>query len=573
MDIDLFVSHGGTIKVANDGSVAGLLVRFGSPDTCDSDREFFTAKTDYGFDGRATIETPIYYHHGLDPAVGRTRLGYGTLKMVDDGVWFEGQLDKRKKYVKRIIQLAAMKDEGDRPVLGMSSGSLPHLVETRAAAKNTREITSWPLGGDASLTPTPADHRTYCTAIKSSEPAPTLEELCTRHAIKSAKADDAADAPVPHEGLLVSLVPPADVAAKLALEGGEPASELHVTLTYSKAEEPYDELTWCRVVTRIQQYVANYLGPFTGQIAGVGRFSATPTSDGKDVFYASVDVPGLSALREMIRETVRGAGCAAAKDHGFTPHMTLAYLEPDAEAPLARLEPIRVRFDHIRVSLGGRSVPIPLPSTSTNEHLKSEDVAAKGELAAALAAAEVRRRYWDLQSAFDDCVRAIGDDVEDGDTDDARERLVALVEEHAAKLLEYALATIGVAGDAAEDAKKSFRVTRLLAGLKSLQDEVSAVLAANDDLTKRYSSIAEKVRDDCAKGMKAALSAARRSRFEMTRDALRGYGKSAIGNADAIDALLDEAQPTPKDEPAPAAKSYAFELAKLRIRARLARAS
>src|SRR4051794_18031113 len=89
---NLMVSRGSGITVKADGTIEGMLVRFGSPDAADTDGEFFTAKTDFGFDGREEMETALYYHHGLDPTVGLARIGTGTLKMVKGGVFFRGQL-------------------------------------------------------------------------------------------------------------------------------------------------------------------------------------------------------------------------------------------------------------------------------------------------------------------------------------------------------------------------------------------------------------------------------------------------------------------------------------------------
>jgi 2'-5' RNA ligase len=46
-----------------------------------------------------------------------------------------------------------------------------------------------------------------------------------------------------------------------------------------------------------------------------------------------MDLPGLAQLRHELLEEVEKAGFAVHKDHDFTPHMTLKYLEKNEEFP------------------------------------------------------------------------------------------------------------------------------------------------------------------------------------------------------------------------------------------------
>lgn len=172
---DSIVLLGGAVKAKGEGKVGGYLVLFGSEEEKDLSGEFFTKSTDFDtdFPGRATP----YYHHGLDPEVGVRKLSETKAEIgVDDvGVWIDAQLNMRDKYAAAVYKMA------DEEKLGWSSGTAPHLVET----KESGEILHWPLGLDASLTPTPCDSRNLVSTkscirpLKSLAP-PTLAQLTGR---------------------------------------------------------------------------------------------------------------------------------------------------------------------------------------------------------------------------------------------------------------------------------------------------------------------------------------------------------------------------------------------------------
>jgi len=150
------ITFGSEVKALGGGRVGGYLVRYSSPDDPDLTGDFFTAETDFGdADG-----APVLYHHGLDETIKRRKLGRGQFKRDDVGVWVEAQLTLRDEYEKAIYEMA------EAGALGWSSGTAGHLVEREPAGKAAR-ITSWPLGLDASLTPTPAEPRNAATTLKA----------------------------------------------------------------------------------------------------------------------------------------------------------------------------------------------------------------------------------------------------------------------------------------------------------------------------------------------------------------------------------------------------------------------
>ena len=152
---ETLVYPGGEVKALGDGRVGGYLVRFTNPDDVDLEGEYFDAATDYG----TARESAAYYNHGMDARIGKRTLGTGALKSDDVGVWIEAQLQLRDEYEKAVYQLARAGK------LGWSSGTAAHLVEKERKGSAVH-ITRWPLGLDASLTPTPAEPRNMAMPLK-----------------------------------------------------------------------------------------------------------------------------------------------------------------------------------------------------------------------------------------------------------------------------------------------------------------------------------------------------------------------------------------------------------------------
>lgn len=156
---DTVIVQGGEVKALPGGNVGGYLVRFGDAKTLDLVGDYFDATTDFG----VADKTAILYHHGLDAKIRRRSIGNGIIGRDEVGVWVEAQLDLRDEYEQMIYKMA----QDDK--LGWSSGTASHLVEREPAGKGYH-IKSWPLGLDASMTPTPAEPRNTVITLKSLMP-------------------------------------------------------------------------------------------------------------------------------------------------------------------------------------------------------------------------------------------------------------------------------------------------------------------------------------------------------------------------------------------------------------------
>ena len=171
MNEDMLIAFGSEVKALGDGKIGGYLIRFTTPDDPDLIEEYFDATTDFGFKG--SISTPLWFHHRISLKAtvnGKPReilikdqIGDGMLTLNEQGVYIEAILKARADY-ERIIRCTLK-------VLGWSSGTAPHLVDREVVGK-AQHITRWPLGQDASVTPTPAEYRNQVVSLKSFTHAP-----------------------------------------------------------------------------------------------------------------------------------------------------------------------------------------------------------------------------------------------------------------------------------------------------------------------------------------------------------------------------------------------------------------
>jgi HK97 family phage major capsid protein len=249
IDMDTLIAGGKSVKALGDGRIGGYLVTFSDAASPDLKDDYFTKETDFGDQESA----PVYYQHGLDPKLGRTRLGRASHKIDDIGVWAEAQLQMHSEYVQ---WLYAQVEAGK---MGWSSGTASHLVEREQTGK-TYFIKSWPLGLDDSLTFTPAEPRNTVIPLKTlSDMLPPIPDNL------EASAEGTGD--VPHsEGATVKAIPPLET-----LEG----SIMEIT------EEKFTELMTSGVAQGVEQAMKSL--PVTPPPASV-----TVISDPADHPFANV---------------------------------------------------------------------------------------------------------------------------------------------------------------------------------------------------------------------------------------------------------------------------------------------
>lgn len=141
-------------------------------------------------------------------------------------------------------------------------------------------------------------------------------------------------------GVMVALFLDDADAAMLAVPGGEEPDQLHVTLAYlGKIDRD-----------AVEQAVAGFAltaPPLIGKVSGYGRFDV----GAEHAIYASVDIPDLPEWRQRLIAALEAFGLSVNREHGFTPHCTLSYVDPDA--PDLEMPPrIPLAFDRVTVACG-----------------------------------------------------------------------------------------------------------------------------------------------------------------------------------------------------------------------------
>lgn len=150
-------------------------------------------------------------------------------------------------------------------------------------------------------------------------------------------------------GVMVALMLPEEVQRQVVLAGGEPARDLHITLAYLGKDLP--EVALERVAGVVYD-LSMEAAQFPVALNGVGRFCATPSSDGKDVIYLSADSNQLSVLRERLCRALEWANIPVSRNHGYSPHVTLAYVGPTERSPIERLTPTTFMASAITLAAG-----------------------------------------------------------------------------------------------------------------------------------------------------------------------------------------------------------------------------
>lgn len=160
----------------NNGKVGGYLVRYSTKSDPDLTDDFFSEKTDFG----ESEKLPVLYQHGFDKTIGKRKIGTAVIKKDDVGLWAETQLSLRDEYEKAIFELAKAGK------LGYSSGAAGHTVE-RVNEGKANWIKQWFIA-EASLTPTPAEHRNTVVPIKSL--IPSDESMALKDDIKKIPVEE-----------------------------------------------------------------------------------------------------------------------------------------------------------------------------------------------------------------------------------------------------------------------------------------------------------------------------------------------------------------------------------------------
>ncbi len=177
------------------------------------------------------------------------------------------------------------------------------------------------------------------------------------------------------KSIMVAIDIPDDITQQLLNQGIEwpmgteptTADQMHITLACFNDEETIDRALLESVVA---QTCADY-NPLIGRLNGIGRFLETH-KEGMHCIYLNFDCPGLSELRNELVSRLAAAGITVMNNHGFSPHMTYAYIPAAVDFPIPNSIPV-MEFKVAGLSVFWRDDPpviylfnIPVPPELEN---------------------------------------------------------------------------------------------------------------------------------------------------------------------------------------------------------------
>lgn len=129
---------------------------------------------------------------------------------------------------------------------------------------------------------------------------------------------------------------------------------MHLTLLFMGDTNSYDDGERMDIQQSVQRFIDGQGVAIDGIVSGIGRFNTDEDSD-TNALYASFDSPDLPVFRQGLFAAVAW-NLATEQQHGFTPHITLAYIPADAPMPDIQLPVLDVSFDTLTLAWGDEHI-------------------------------------------------------------------------------------------------------------------------------------------------------------------------------------------------------------------------
>lgn len=195
-------------------------------------------------------------------------------------------------------------------------------------------------------------------------------------------------------GAMIALIPAVEDAARLAVDGGEPAEQLHVTLAYLGDAVDLSAADRQDLIDAVSSAV-NGSPLVLGNVFALSVFNPGDAAgeDGRDrdtCLVLGVGGDDLDGIHTLVHDALADADVSTPAQHApWVPHITLEYTDDLSRlaALVDRVGP--VVFDRVRIALAGQSIDIPLlpdePEDDADESLA---------VAAAAGDGNALKRYW-----------------------------------------------------------------------------------------------------------------------------------------------------------------------------------
>lgn len=192
-----------------------------------------------------------------------------------------------------------------------------------------------------------------------------------------------------YTGAMVALIPSEADAARLAVEGGEPADQLHVTLAYLGDAVALSAADRQDVIDAVSSAV-NGFPIVDADIFALSVFNPSrPDRDTCIVAGLSGDL--LDAAHTLVGDALNYSEVSTPAQHApWHAHMTLRYTDDLSQVAALTDRVGPVRFDRIRIALAGQHIDIPL----VPDEPETDDVDDSLAVAAAAGDGNALKRYW-----------------------------------------------------------------------------------------------------------------------------------------------------------------------------------
>jgi 2'-5' RNA ligase len=157
-------------------------------------------------------------------------------------------------------------------------------------------------------------------------------------------------------------IPPAlrdELQKHYSFMSDETRDNLHITLVFLGDSRTLD-------MNKVAQAVSEFASvarPIKTTLQGIARF----VSGGEeDPIVATIDSPDLPEFRQELCAYLGKQGIPYHKNHGFIPHMTLAYIPAGDDMPIDTVEPMELNFSKVYLVDGGEWIGVELGVGSPN---------------------------------------------------------------------------------------------------------------------------------------------------------------------------------------------------------------
>ncbi len=142
--------------------------------------------------------------------------------------------------------------------------------------------------------------------------------------------------------------------------------EMHITLALTT--DPSDD-----AILKAVNQIAEKWDFVKGMTGGLIRFQENP--EGMVPVCAHFDSPRISEFREQLVSALRETGIDPVMNHGFTPHITLAYLPAGSRMPEIDLPALTLQFKSVEVyTKDGEKVSVALGAAKHEEDLSKRSI-------------------------------------------------------------------------------------------------------------------------------------------------------------------------------------------------------